>query len=458
MKFLEAVAVLIAVLGLAGEGRAQRAPAAESPARVDLVPEFTKLGLTPLAQGNRDVCSLFAITALAEFESGRHKSKHPDRLSEEFLIWAANKATGRDGDQAMFYEAVHGLEALGICQARLMRYSPTAHNRRGPSAEALENARELAGRWRVHWVRRWNIARPLDGHELTGIKDALALGHPVACGLRWPNKLEGDVLRAVPPPGDVFDGHSIVLVGYADNSRENGGGMFTFRNSSGPGWGEKGYGQMSYAYVRAYANDALWLKYMPKRPEPPFERFEAESMAVVSRHRCDVIAQNMAEWGGPMWSGGRQLLCWAQPGGFVELAFSNRRAGRYRLRVLATAAPDFGVVQVALDGKHLGHNVNLYSGRVCPSGSIDLGSVDLTAGRHAIRFTSVGKDPASANVWFGVDAVEPVMAIRWNYESTGEASRAWRACEGDNQHRWERGDQRIVLHYQSRSVPRLGMA
>jgi hypothetical protein len=64
-------------------------------------------------------------------------------------------------------------------------------------------------------------------------------------------------------------------------------------------------------------------------------------------------------------------------------------------------------VRVALDDKHLGPDINLYSGRVCPSGSIDLGPpIDLPAGRHSLRFTSVGKDPASANVCFGIDAVE----------------------------------------------------
>ncbi len=386
--------------------RSQRAPGAALPAAVDLVPEFEKLGLTTLAQGERDVCSLFAITALAEFESGRHRTKPGGRLSEEFLIWAANKATGRSGDQAMFYEAVHGLETLGICRAGLMPYLPTADARREPTPRALANAKELAGHWRVHWLRRWNVARPLDDSELKGIKHALASGHPVACGLRWPKALEGDVLREVPSPRDVFDGHSIVLVGYADNPAQNGGGMFVFRNSAGPGWGKNGYGRMSYAYVHAYSNDALWLKYEPGRPEAPLERFEAESMAVVSRHRCESSVQEMAEWGAPMWSGGRQLFCRAEPGGSVTLELANRRGGRCRLRVLATAAPDFGVVRVAIDGKRLGHDINLYSGRISPSGAIDLGPIDLPAGRHALRLTSVGKDPASGNVWFGIDAVE----------------------------------------------------
>jgi hypothetical protein len=73
MKVLQAAVVMMIVVGAAGEGRAQRAPTAELPVKIDLVPEFRKLGLTPLAQGERDVCSLFAITALAEFESGRHR-------------------------------------------------------------------------------------------------------------------------------------------------------------------------------------------------------------------------------------------------------------------------------------------------------------------------------------------------------------------------------------------------
>jgi hypothetical protein len=396
------ITVLLALLSVSESALAQAA----LPAEVNLVPEFRKLGLTPLAQGNRDVCSLFAVTALAEFESGRHKSKPPGRLSEEYLIWAAKKATGKHGDQAMFYEACHGLETLGICQAELMPYAAAANTHRVPSPKAQENARELAGHWRIHWLRRWNVARPLNDGEMKGIKEALALGHPVACGLRWPKVLKGGVLREVPGPRAVFDGHSIALVGYTDQPKQNGGGMFLFRNSSGPGWGEKGYGRMSYAYVRAYANDALWLKYVPGPHDRPVERFEAESMAVVARHGCEVSIQDMAEWGGPMWGGGRQLFCRAQHEGSVTLALSNRRAGRYHLRVLATAAPDYGVIRIALDGQHVGHDINLYSGRVCPSGSIDLGPIDLPAGHHALRFTSVAKDVASTNDLFGLDAVE----------------------------------------------------
>ena len=89
------------------------------------------------------------------------------------------------------------------------------------------------------------------------------------------------------------------------------------------------------------------------------------------------------------------------------LAVRDHRAGRIRERCQQSKTPArlSGIVRVAVDGQHLGHDINLYSGRVCPSGSIDLAAMELTAGRHDLRFTSVGKDPASANTRFGVDAV-----------------------------------------------------
>jgi hypothetical protein len=107
-----------------------------------------------------------------------------------------------------------------------------------------------------------------------------------------------------------------------------------------------------------------------------------------------------------MWSGGRQLFCGARPGGFVELEFRVRAAGRRRLRVLATAAPDFGRVRVSLDGRALDPVFDLYAGRVCPAGALELGTHDLAEGVHRIRFTSAGRNDASTGTFFGLDAVD----------------------------------------------------
>jgi hypothetical protein len=398
---------VVLVFALAGVAEAQAAPV---PAQADLVPDFERLGLAPRVQGGRDTCSLFAITALAEFEcAGKTPPPHVP-LSEEFLIWAAHEAAGHKGDQAMFYEAVRGLSAFGLCSEDLMRYERKADAARKPSAAALADAAARSGRWRVHWIRRWDLKRPLGDAEVLAIKAALAAGHPVACGLRWPIALAGHEVLDVPPPDKVHDGHSIAFAGYQDDPKQNGGGTFVFRNWLGPRWGNKGYGVMSYAYARACTNDALWLHFGPPNSEVPVERFEAEALPVLARGRCAAGPQDMSPWGRPMWSQGTQLFCRAEDGGFVELGFGVRKAGRYRVGVQATAAPDYGIVRAALDGKSAGRDFDLYSGRLSPSDALELGTFDLAAGRHTLRFTVVGKNPVSAGFLFGLDTVDLLAA------------------------------------------------
>lgn len=84
---------LLILSSLAGSLAAQKQ--VSLPDKVDLVPDFAKLEMAPVDQGKRDTCSLFAVTALAEFELGQHTKEPRKRLSEEFLIWAAHDATGK---------------------------------------------------------------------------------------------------------------------------------------------------------------------------------------------------------------------------------------------------------------------------------------------------------------------------------------------------------------------------
>ncbi|MGA2068528.1 MAG: C1 family peptidase [Thermoguttaceae bacterium] len=373
------------------------------PGKVDLTAEFNRLALMPQVQG-ADTCSLHAVASLAEFELAERDPRPHAERSTEFLIWAAKKATGKDHDQAMFYEAVFGLNRFGICREALMPEVGPGHARHPPSAAALADAKQQSNRWEVHWIKRWDLKRPLDDAQIRAIKEALAHGHPVACGLRWPKTLKGHELIQVPPPNAVEDGHSIALVGYTDDPQHHG--VFLFRNSWGPHWGKNGYGSMSYAYTRAYANDALWLELGPPNSEVPVERFEAAALSVIASGRCRCHPQDMAQWEKALWSRGKQLFCGAEKEGFVELALEVRQPGRYRLRVLATAAPDFGTIRMALDGRWLEPQFDLYCGRVSPSGTLELGTHGFTAGRHRIRFSNTGKNAASAGYSFGIDAID----------------------------------------------------
>jgi hypothetical protein len=396
---------LATFFALAAVNARSTAAAEALPTNVDLTPEFQRLDLPAHAQGDRDVCSLFAVTGIADFENARHGPGKQPCLSEEFLIWAARQSTGKDHDQAMFYEAVHGLNLLGICCEELMPYVAKA-GRRQPSPKALADARQRAERWQVHWIRRWNVSRPMSDAQLQGIKRALAQGHPVACGLRWPNKLSGSSILSDNPPGGVSDGHSIVFVGYTDDAAAPGGGTFRFRNSFGPSWGDHGYGVMSYAYLRKYANDALWLSLGKTGSEHPTGRFEAAALPIVEHRDCETQVQNMGDYEPRLWTQGRQLFCKANKGGDVVLAFNVRQAGRYRVRLLATAAPDYGKLRVSLDGTTISETFDLYSGRVCPSGSLEIGLQDLAAGRHRLRCAAAGKNAASSGFYFGLDAID----------------------------------------------------
>jgi len=380
------------------------------PARVDLTPECQRLGMTPQEQGNRDVCSLFAVTAVADFENARSLPDLQPRLSEEFLIWAAKDASGKTREQAMFYEAVSGLNLLGICDRALMPYIKSDDAHRRPSPRAMADARTRAQRWRVGWIRRWNLREPVSDGQFFQLKRALVKGHPVACGLRWPNKLKGSSILSDIPPGGVFDGHSIAFVGYTDNAAAPGGGILRFRNSFGANWGEHGYGQMCYAYFRRYANDALWLEAGRPGSERPVERFEAESLPIAFRQNCDANPQGMNDFEGRLWSNGKQLFCMAKKGGGLGLIFHVRQAGRYRVRLLATAGPDYGKIKVALDGRAVNSVFDLYCGRISPSGSLELDQHDLTAGNHQVRCTVIGRNPASSNFYFGLDAIDLLAA------------------------------------------------
>jgi hypothetical protein len=118
----------------------------------------------------------------------------------------------------------------------------------------------------------------------------------------------------------------------------------------------------------------------------------------------------MAAWGGGMWSGGEQLFCRAEAGGGVDLSFTVHKEGKYRVRVLATAAPDFGSIRPSLDGKALA-TFDLYSGRVSPTGPLEMGTFSLRAGTHRISFVSATKNAASTNYFFGIDAID-LLAVK----------------------------------------------
>ncbi|MCC6445699.1 MAG: hypothetical protein IT210_19870 [Armatimonadetes bacterium] len=226
------------------------------PASVDLRRAFRRWGLNQRQQGARGTCSVFAVVGGLEYAVARKRRKG-QALSVEFLNWAGHRAVGRSVDGGFFSELWKGFEIYGICPEDSLPYRPAFDPALEPSGEAQGQARQLMAlglRWR--WIKAWNPETGLSDAEWQALKEMLARRRPVCGGFRWPKqpRWEKNVLQMC-GPDEVFDGHSVLLVGYRDDPKQPGGGVVYIRDSGGH-WPE---GLLPYAYVRQYINDAGWI-------------------------------------------------------------------------------------------------------------------------------------------------------------------------------------------------------
>lgn len=204
---------------------------------VDLRPQFERWGLPPRRQGRRGTCSVFTTTAAYEFALARRQDRG-EPLSDEFLNWAANAATGRDDDGSFFHDAIAGFEKFGACAAALMPYAADFDPARTPSDAALRDGERVRGLgFTVHWINPWRPQAGLSPEQLQSIQQVLARGWPVALG----------------------SSHSTLAVGYADDPAKDGGGELVIRDSA-----TGGHRTLSYAFVLQRIGDVFWVE--PRQP------------------------------------------------------------------------------------------------------------------------------------------------------------------------------------------------
>lgn len=225
-------------------------------ASADLRANFTNWGLPLRSQGGRGTCSVFTMTGAIEYAVAQQRQQGLV-LSVEFLNWASNEATTNSNDGGFFSDLWAGFAVHGICPEADLPYLSNFDPKLRPGAVPLAHAKELAGaRLSLHWIKRWNVRTGLTDEQLQEIKRVLAKGWPVCGGFRWPKaeRWDNGVLQMAPPEA-VFDGHSVLLVGFREDPSKLGGGVFLIRNSGG---GERD-AAMPFEYVRAYMNDGAWI-------------------------------------------------------------------------------------------------------------------------------------------------------------------------------------------------------
>jgi hypothetical protein len=226
------------------------------PTAVDLRPALRAWGLEARPQGARPTCSVFAVAGALEFALAA-RGRVESRLSVEFLNWAAHRATGRTADGGFFSEIWAGYREYGICAEEELAYREQHDPDFDPGDELRAAAQRLAlPDLRLAWIKEWDVTTGLADEQLAGSRRALAGGRPVCAGMRWPKEVIWDdgVLR-MRLPEEVFDGHSVLLIGYQDNPARPGGGLFIARDSAR----DAGDRLLAYEYVMAYTNDAAWI-------------------------------------------------------------------------------------------------------------------------------------------------------------------------------------------------------
>ncbi len=135
---------------------------------------------------------------------------------------------------------------------------------------------------------------------------------------------------------------------------------------------------------------------------------EGETLKVLSKTGGNPHVQGMAGFGG-RWSNGAQLW-WtgAKPNDVLTLALPVEKAGKFAVKTVLTKARDYGICDIALDGKLVLAGFDGYnSPSVVLSDELDLGTHDLAAGEHKLTFTIKGTNPQAVKSYMvGVDYVK----------------------------------------------------
>lgn len=141
---------------------------------------------------------------------------------------------------------------------------------------------------------------------------------------------------------------------------------------------------------------------------------EAETMEIVSRPEGADWKQE-GNWWNVTWSGDAQLwVGCTRVGDKVELRAPTTYRGPQQLTLYATRYPDYGIIQVSVDGKELGEKIdlcNIAEKAVKPTGPIVLGVFEPGAAPPVFRFEVVGSNPSATKpgTYVGIDClvVEP---------------------------------------------------
>ena len=138
---------------------------------------------------------------------------------------------------------------------------------------------------------------------------------------------------------------------------------------------------------------------LPLSGAPTLPAIEAEDLvsdAEVTGGRLEI--QDLSGFEADAGWGGDAQLWWveARPGDRLTIPFQVAEAGDYELFGFFTRAPDYGIVQLSVNGQPVQPLVDGYSARVEPTGPVSFGVLPMRAGPNEVAVDLLGKGERSA--------------------------------------------------------------
>ncbi len=134
---------------------------------------------------------------------------------------------------------------------------------------------------------------------------------------------------------------------------------------------------------------------------------EFDGTLVLEKPVGGIEAQGMGSFKANRWYNNEQLWWIGELGAKLRIGIDVTEDGHYKIITRLTKAPDYGIIQFWLDGRKIGEPMDMYYGNdVIATGEINLGTFNLTAGRHEVNVEIVGINPdAIKRYMVGIDYI-----------------------------------------------------
>jgi C1A family cysteine protease len=227
---------------------------ASIPTSVDLRPGFSAIE----DQGALGSCTAQAAVALLEYFERRGGGPHVD-ASRLFLYKVERNLLGWTGDTGAYLRTA--MEALVLFGAPPEQFWP--HDISQFDVEPSPFCYAFGQNYKALKYFRLDPDATAPHQVLENIKLYASCHFPVMFGFPvytdYDNPLPGALIPFPSATSQYRGGHANVIAGYDDNKMIGSDkGALLVRNSWGTGWGDGGYGWLSYKYVTAGYADDFW--------------------------------------------------------------------------------------------------------------------------------------------------------------------------------------------------------